>query len=170
MEFCEYCGVRLDYDAAFCSFCGKDVDKTGAHNPYAPPKENTPVFEIHKSPLQYFTGAFKKYAVFQGRARRAEFWWFTLFEVIFSVVSSIVDSVLELHIFGEYGIFQLIFILAVFIPSLSLTARRMHDCDKSGWYMLIPIYSFIICCTKGTPGDNSFGPDPIVGNNMGETK
>jgi uncharacterized membrane protein YhaH (DUF805 family) len=50
--------------------------------------------------------------------------------------------------------------LAIFLPSLALAIRRMHDVDKSGWYSLIPIYNLILLCTEGTTGDNRFGADP----------
>jgi len=113
------------------------------------------------TPWQYFIGVFKKYAVFKGRARRAEFWWFVLFDVIFSIIISIFDTVSDLYIRGDTGKLITIWNLVTFLPALSVTVRRMHDCDKSGWFMLIPIYGYIILpCTNGTSGPNRYGPDP----------
>ena len=53
-----------------------------------------------------------------------------------------------------------IYSLAVFVPSIAVGVRRMHDVNKSGWYCLIPIYNLILACTEGTPGSNEYGPDP----------
>ena len=53
-----------------------------------------------------------------------------------------------------------LYVMALFIPSLAVGIRRMHDVNKSGWYILIPIYSLILCFTKGTEGPNDYGVDP----------
>jgi uncharacterized membrane protein YhaH (DUF805 family) len=168
MAFCRHCGTKLDEGSRFCTNCGTE-NTNEEQNPYAPPRQSAAEFASDKNPWSYFTGVFKKYAVFQGRARRAEFWWFTLFHIIFSFVVSILDGIFDLYITGDTGILEIFWSLAVFIPSLSVTVRRMHDCDKSGWFMLIPIYGQIILpCTKGTYGPNSYGPDPKEENSKQE--
>ncbi len=132
-------------------------------NPYAPPQYEAVGFEAKpekKNPWQYFIGVFKKYAVFQGRARRAEYWCFSLFKFIFSLVFQLIDLKFDLYFFDDNGILSTIWNLFVLLPSWGVTVRRMHDCDKSGWYMLIPIYNFILCCSEGTYGKNNYGPDP----------
>jgi uncharacterized membrane protein YhaH (DUF805 family) len=99
--------------------------------------------------------------VFKGRARRAEFWWYTLFDVIFGSILTILDRVFALYITDDRGILNTIWTLVTFMPSLAVTVRRMHDCDKSGWFMIIPIYGNIILpCTNGISGPNRYGPDP----------
>ena len=164
MSFCIHCGTRLDEQANFCTKCGTKIDgiKYDEQNPYAPPR--TPAkLSMKRSPWDYFIGVFKKYAVFDGRARRAEYWWFILFNCIFTFLISILDDILNLNLFGDYGVLYIIWYLFVFIPSLSVTVRRMHDCDRSGWYMLIPIYGWIVLpLTKGTFGPNRYGSDPIM--------
>jgi uncharacterized membrane protein YhaH (DUF805 family) len=70
---------------------------------------------------------------------------------------------------------NLIYSLAVLVPGIAVGVRRMHDVDKSGWYLLIPIYNLILACTPGTDGTNQYGADPlrpefeeeinIIGNN-----
>jgi uncharacterized membrane protein YhaH (DUF805 family) len=52
--------------------------------------------------------------------------------------------------------------LAIFIPSIAVGVRRMHDVGKSGWFLLIPIYNLILACTDGVQGDNEYGADPKV--------
>ena len=103
--------------------------------------------------MSYYLGALKNYAKFSGRARRSEFWYFCLFNAVISVVLSIVANVTEISIIST------IYSLAVFIPGIAVSVRRMHDVNKSGWYILIPIYNLVLACTNGTIGENSFGAE-----------
>ena len=163
MAFCAKCGTMLDEGTKFCSRCEAEINGAAdeEQNPYAPPKQSAAGFPADKTPWQYFIGVFRKYAVFQGRARRAEFWWFTLFSFVAGTILSVLDVIFDLFIMGDRGILSTLWNLAVFLPSLGVTVRRMHDCDKSGWFMLIPVYGWIIIpCTKGTQGPNSYGSDP----------
>ena len=169
MAFCTKCGTGLDEGARFCANCGTVIDGvTEEQNPYAPPKQSVPDFSVRRNPWQYFTGVFKKYAVFRGRARRAEYWWFTLFIGIISFITGILDMVFNLYIVGDTGLIGTLWSIVIFLPSWGVGVRRLHDCDKSGWFMLIPIYNLILYCTNGTPGPNRFGPDPKVENPMPE--
>ena len=84
----------------------------------------------------------RKYAVFSGRATRAEYWWWVLAVVIGSFISSFVDGFIgSLLLEGEAGIafsfFQVIFTLATLLPGLAVTARRLHDIGKTGWWVLV---------------------------------
>jgi uncharacterized membrane protein YhaH (DUF805 family) len=106
------------------------------------------------------SSAFSNYATFRGRARRSEYWWFTLFIIIASSVLGLVDSLL----FGRQ-ILSALFGLATFIPILAVTVRRLHDVDRSGWWILIsvvPLLGVILLLywytREGTPGSNQFGP------------
>lgn len=112
--------------------------------------------------MNYYVQVLKKYAVFSGRARRKEYWMFVLFNIIVAVVLSFIDSAAGFSSSGEAGVLSSIYQLAVFIPSLAVAVRRMHDVNKSGWFILIPIYNLILACTAGTKGENRFGPDPIA--------
>ncbi|MDR1389957.1 MAG: zinc-ribbon domain-containing protein [Treponema sp.] len=163
MVYCKHCGTELDEESEFCNTCGKKIDTniTEEQNPYAPPKESVPEFFVRKNPWQYFIGVFKKYAVFKGRARRAEYWWFVLFANLFSIFFSVLDVLLFGFDITDTGVLELSWRLAVVLPSLGVSVRRMHDCNKSGWFMLIPIYGQIVLpCTKGTHGSNRYGGDP----------
>ena len=110
----------------------------------------------------------RKYATFSGRARRAEYWWFALGYLIVLTVASVIDGVLGTGLGMGIGILYVVVVLAVFIPSLSVTVRRLHDLDKSGWWMLltfVPLIGAIVLliwfCTQGTAGPNRFGADPL---------
>lgn len=97
----------------------------------------------------------KKYAVFSGRARRKEYWMFALFHII--IYYSLLFLALKVP---TLSIVAVVYIFATILPVLGARVRRMHDVGKSGWYSLIPIYSFILACTNGEEGTNEYGPDP----------
>ncbi|WP_137991322.1 DUF805 domain-containing protein [Streptomyces vilmorinianum] len=111
--------------------------------------------------MNWYLDVLKKYAVFNGRARRKEFWMFTLFSVIVSIVLSIIDSALGIQLLS------LIYTLAVLIPTLAVSVRRLHDTGRSGWWILIgliPLVGAIILivfyATEGNQTDNAHGPNP----------
>ena len=99
---------------------------------------------------------FENYANFNGRARRSEYWYFALLNVIISIVLGFVLGFIS----PTLGLAANLYSLAVFIPSIAVAIRRMHDVGKSGWYILIPIYNLILACTEGDKGTNAYGPDP----------
>jgi uncharacterized membrane protein YhaH (DUF805 family) len=113
--------------------------------------------------MEYYVGVLKKYAVFEGRATRSEFWYFVLFNFIISIAIGIVESAL----LGGSSFLGLIYSLAVLIPGIAVGARRLHDIGKSGWWMLIglvPLVGWIILivfyATDSQGGANMYGPDP----------
>jgi uncharacterized membrane protein YhaH (DUF805 family) len=142
---------------------------------------------------------FKRYAEFSGRSRRMEYWMFALLNVIVITVLMFVTfgaggaaGMLEAEasgdasaglaaLFGGMGLLILVWILAILIPSIAVTIRRLHDRDMSGWWYLgaiiggmIPYLGFLVSigflvlmALPGTPGPNRFGPDP---KGMGETE
>lgn len=125
--------------------------------------------------MDYFISALKNYATFTGRARRSEYWFFTLFYFIFLVLAVILDNLLGITI-EDTGIGPLYFIsiLAMIIPGLAVTVRRLHDVGKSGWFyfiVLIPIigsiWLLVLMATDGMPGRNQYGPNPKgIGNEV----
>jgi uncharacterized membrane protein YhaH (DUF805 family) len=118
--------------------------------------------------MDWYLAVLKKYAVFSGRARRKEYWMFYLFNMIFAFAAIILDMILGTASDRiGYGFFYMIYMLAVFLPSLGLSVRRLHDVEKSGWFFLIglipligAIWLFVLTCTNGTVGINKYGPDP----------
>ena len=104
--------------------------------------------------MNEFVTVLKKYAVFTGRARRREYWMFVLFSVIISVVLGVIGGLIHFPMIAN------IYSLAVLVPSIAVGIRRMHDINKSGWFLLIPIYNLVLACTAGTAGPNDYGPDP----------
>lgn len=118
----------------------------------------------------------KKYATFEGRARRSEYWYFVLFYVLAVIVLSIVDIVVgTYHEESGFGLFSGLFMLATIVPSLAVTARRLHDTDRSGWWQLlylIPLLGALVMVLfmvlDSQPGANRFGPNPkgVLGPGM----
>jgi uncharacterized membrane protein YhaH (DUF805 family) len=97
-----------------------------------------------------------KYAEFDGRACRSEYWYFHLFAFLAVFVGLITGPV------------DVLIALVLFLPTLAVNVRRLHDINKSGWYIFIaciplvgPVILLIWHCARGTDGDNQFGPDPI---------
>ncbi|MBO9582814.1 MAG: DUF805 domain-containing protein [Flavobacterium sp.] len=100
---------------------------------------------------------FENYANFEGRARRKEYWMFILAYYIAIFALIFIASVLP-EMIG--GLLFAVFVLAIIIPTIAVTIRRMHDVGKSGWYSLIPYYNLYLCCIEGEKGPNQYGPDP----------
>jgi len=104
--------------------------------------------------MKWYLNVLQNYAKFNGRARRSEYWYFALFNIIISL------SLAFLRIYTSFTLLQGLYSLFVLLPSIAVSVRRMHDVDKSGWYILIPIYNLVLACTEGTPGENKYGQDP----------
>ncbi|MEV6670024.1 DUF805 domain-containing protein [Streptomyces sp. NPDC051162] len=112
--------------------------------------------------MHWYVDVLKKYTVFTGRAHRTEFWMFTLISVLISIVLAVIDTAL-----GTKPLLGVLYSLAVLLPSLAVGARRLHDTNRTGWWLLIsliPIIGGIVLIVfwalPGTPGDNSYGPPP----------
>ena len=104
---------------------------------------------------------FEKYATFEGRASRREFWYFVLASFLISAILGFVEGL----VFGATATPRLtqnggalgnIYSLLVFVPSLAVAARRLHDIDKSGWWMLVPFYNIYLFFQRGHEGANRF--------------
>lgn len=119
--------------------------------------------------MKWYLKVLKQYAIFNGRARRTEYWMYLLFNIIFAITAAVIDNLLGLKFAPEvpYGFIYLIYGLATFIPGLAVSVRRLHDVDKSGWFILISlipiiggIWLLILNATEGTPGRNQYGVNP----------
>jgi uncharacterized membrane protein YhaH (DUF805 family) len=118
--------------------------------------------------LNIYLGVFRKYAEFNGRARREEFWTFTLINIGINIVLNILISIVS----GLIAPLAMIYGLAVLIPGLAVSMRRLHDIGKSGWWILIgliPVLGWIALIYFGVldsqSGSNQYGPNP---KGMGE--
>ena len=119
--------------------------------------------------MNWYFQVLKKYAVFSGRARRKEYWMFVLFNIIFTIVASILDAVLLPTVMGGFGPLYCLYALAVLVPSLAVSVRRLHDVGKSAWFFLVAlipivggIWLLVVTCGDSTPGENQYGANPKV--------
>ncbi|RPD49638.1 DUF805 domain-containing protein [Hymenobacter sediminis] len=117
--------------------------------------------------MNYFLHVLRNYAVFQGRARRKEYWMFVLFNIIFAVAILMVDGAIMATGLLSFSPLYILYTLAIIVPSLSVVVRRLHDQNKTGWWFLIGfvpvvggIWLLVLLCTEGTAGPNQYGPDP----------
>ena len=97
------------------------------------------------------------YANFKGRASRQEYWMFYLFNALFAFTLSMIEGFTGIFGNNDESILANIYSLAVAIPSIAVGVRRMHDVGKSGWFLLIPIYNFILLVTDSESGENQYG-------------
>ena len=121
--------------------------------------------------MNYFLLAFKKWNDFDGRANRSEYWYFVLFSFIIGIIFNIIDFTLlgyDPMDATSIGILSGIFNLVCIIPSLSITVRRLHDVNKSGWNMLWALtiigafYVLYLEIIKGSEGDNRYGSPSFI--------
>lgn len=118
--------------------------------------------------MSWYIEVLKKYAVFGGRARRKEYWYFVLFNLIISIVLAIVDNVTgSFSAEAGMGLLGGLYMLAVLIPGIAVSVRRLHDTDRSGWWLLIilvpligAIVLIIFMVLDSSPGENQYGPNP----------
>ena len=112
--------------------------------------------------MEWYLKVLRQYADFNGRARRKEFWMFVLFNLIFAIVANVLD-----YMFGTVYIFAGIYGLAMLIPGLAVSVRRLHDVGKSGWMLLVGlipvvggIWLFVLSVMDSQPGTNQYGENP----------
>ena len=131
--------------------------------------------------MNYYLNVLKSYAIFSGRARRSECWYFVLFNIIFAFVAIMLDKALgtsftiqtaagPINLF--YGYVYIIYNLFILLPAIAVLVRRLHDVGKSGWFVLITlipivgsIWILVLLCTDSVPGKNQYGLNPKgIGN------
>lgn len=111
--------------------------------------------------MEWYLAVLKKYAVFEGRARRKEYWMFILFNAIFTSILGLIDKISGVEFLG------IIYGLALIVPGIAVNVRRLHDIGRTGWWVLIALVPFIgwavliiFAATEGVKGSNEYGSDP----------
>jgi uncharacterized membrane protein YhaH (DUF805 family) len=124
--------------------------------------------------FEAISSGFRNYVNFSGRAIRSEYWYWTLFTTVVSLVFGVIDEVLNPgDKMGVFSIVTMLIELAVFLPGLAVSVRRLHDIDRTGWWLLLAftVIGFFVliywACQRGTSGPNRFGPDPMPALGMG---
>lgn len=113
--------------------------------------------------MKWYLAVMKKYAVFNGRARRKEYWMFFLWNIIIGFIIGFVLGIVGAMLQVGTALSDLagvIYGLAVFVPGLAVAIRRMHDVGRSGWWILFPVVNLVFLCLDSKPGENEYGPNP----------
>lgn len=143
-------------DMVYCTGCAKEIHKTartcpGCGAPQAAVAQASAATAGGRS-TNWFLEPLRKYATFTGRARRKEYWYFVLFCMLINIALAVVGVSIVSDVFS----------LAVFIPSIAVGVRRMHDTGRSGWWLLLPIVNIVFLAQNGQPGPNEHGADPKI--------
>ena len=97
------------------------------------------------TPIDWAKRPIEKYADFSGRAPRPEYWWYTLAVIVAAIIVSIIESIVGLDaMLGPYGPLSLLLMLGLLVPGLAVTVRRLHDTNRSGWWILIAAIPYLI--------------------------
>lgn len=141
MVFCRGCAKEISTLAVACPQCGapQATQQSYAQGPAV--STGNPYLE-----------ALKNYAVFKGRATRREYWMFILINLGVAIVVGVLDTLLN-----SKGILSNLYNLALLLPSIAVGVRRMHDTDRSGWWLLLPIVNIVFLVQDSQPGPNRFG-------------
>jgi len=148
LVFCRGCAKEISSLAVACPQCGAPQ---AAQQSYA----SGPAITTGNPYME----ALKNYAEFKGRATRREYWMFVLINLGICIVMGVLDAMLNTK-----GVLYNLYNLAMLLPSIAVGARRMHDTDRSGWWLLLPIVNLVFLAQDSQPGPNRFGPNR-KGNN-----
>ena len=117
--------------------------------------------------MSWYLDVLKKYAVFQGRARRKEYWMFYLVNLIIAFGLGMLEGIMGLGLTEGLGMMAGLYLLLVLLPSLAVSVRRLHDTGRSGWWLLIAFLPLIgalvllfFSIQDGEPGENEYGVNP----------
>ncbi len=118
--------------------------------------------------MDWHLKALKQYADFSGRAQRAEYWFFVLFNIVIGLILGFIDSFIgTFNIVTGIGLLEGIYNLAILIPFIAVSVRRLHDIGRTGWWLLIlliPVIGFIVLfiffVQDSNPGENQYGDNP----------
>lgn len=118
--------------------------------------------------MSWYLQVLKKYAEFGGRSQRKEYWFFVLFSILISMLLVMIDSATgTLRSPREFGLLSGIYSLVVLVPSLAVSVRRLHDTNRTAWWLLLGIVPLIgslvllvLFVSDGNPGVNEYGPNP----------
>lgn len=150
--YCSNCGTKNYDDAVYCKKCGSLIGSSKEESP----KEN--MKNVGKKSVFYFySKVWKNFAKFNGRAGIKEYWSFTLLNLIPAVLFGFFGGSISNE---DPSLIESLFNLAILIPSLAVGVRRMHDADKSGWFLFLPLVNLYFLVKTGSKGNNRFGSAP----------
>lgn len=164
MAFCSNCGNELNSNDLFCPKCGTKVNSVQEKK-----------INLSRDPFEYFIDGVKKYFSFNGRTSRKEFWFYILYVSIIYIAFCVINIVttftgpsgLMKDAFGSdrtiieiiHVIIDNIVIIGLTLPTLCITVRRLHDSNKSGWFILCPVVNIVFLFFKSKDENNKYDED-----------
>jgi len=158
MVYCRGCGKEIHESAPTCPHCGAP-QLTSASQQFSALIDSMKSGSSEEF-MQFCLQPIKKYADFRGRARRKEYWYFVAAYTAAILLLSFVGLILGGRIHAVTDTLVGLIILGFLLPNIAVGVRRMHDTDRSGWWLFLPIGGLIFCCLDGQRGANRFGDDP----------
>jgi uncharacterized membrane protein YhaH (DUF805 family) len=120
--------------------------------------------------MSWYFKVFANYFNFQGRARRKEYWYFLLFNLLVGICLGFVIGFVKVLVHIDIHMLKNLYLISILVPSASVAVRRIHDSGYSGWWVLCPIYNIALMFLNGENGPNRFGPDPKVDGDAANSK
>lgn len=159
---CPNCGKEIADGSTRCEHCQAVIGSADIRFSDDVQQEERP------SAISWYVKVLKMYAVFSGRARRKEYWFFVLFNLLASMTLGFADRLVGTYNQSSgYGLLSSIYLMATFLPALAVTVRRYHDTNRSGWWVLIwfvPLVGIIVhlvfALKDSQPGPNQYGRNP----------
>ncbi|WP_408980934.1 DUF805 domain-containing protein [Pseudomonas sp. B21-035] len=140
----------------FCRGCAKEIHNSAVACPACGAPQPAATFTAAPAPAGiWYVELLKKYAMFSGRSRRQEYWLFILVTFLVYMLVPYLDRELRTG-----TLFAYLYSVALLVPGIAVAVRRMHDTDRSGWWLLFPLVNLIFLCQDSQRGPNRFGPNP----------
>lgn len=152
---CQFCKETIQDGAMKCKHCGSMLNQQQEQAPGVQQVSQSAAKECGYNMFDWYKKVVTNYAVFNGRARRKEYWYFGLVSFLMILVVGFIGGLI-----GKGMLLYNLYNLAVLLPTVAVGVRRLHDSNRSGWWLLLPVVNLIMLLQDSTYGPNKYGPSP----------